>query len=495
MSSFIKLKALTFNFDNLSKNLFEGLSGSFHPGWTSLCSANGSGKTTLLHLLQGELNPVEGSLEIRGQIEYIPQGTDEKPLELEDFRYDFSRKGIELREALQIEDHFFDNWDNLSLGEKKKLQISIALSKNPDILLIDEPSNHLDAKSKEALLKILKKFKGVGLLVSHDRLLLNELCQKTTFLEQSELKIFKIPYKEAKEELMRSYEQQELETGKLKKEQKKLKRNIQHQVEKIDKGHKKLSKKDLSKKDHDSKNKINLAKLTGADLFDSRKKKVLSQKEQKVSHELKKLHVKKSYQLGVFFDSPPPRKSLIFKKESFDFNFLRIETPEIILKSRDKLAITGDNGAGKSTLLRHWINKTKIPYSYAPQDFSQKEREKLTKELLSLEKEEQGKIFTLVSCFGSDPKSILKGSLPSPGVWQKIMIALAIVQKVPLLFLDEPTNHIDLDGLEVLEEALKNYQGILIFISHDKYFVRNISNLELNLRKKGQVTRSNLEYI
>ena len=363
MSSFIRLKALTFNFDNLSKNLFEDLSGSFHPGWTSLCSANGSGKTTFLHLLQGELSPIEGSLEIRGQIEYIPQGTDEKPFELEDFRYDFSRKSIELREALHIEDHFFDNWDNLSLGEKKKLQISIALSKNPDILLIDEPSNHLDARSKEALLKILKKFKGVGLLVSHDRLLLNDLCQRTAFLEQHELKIFKTPYKEAKEELMRSYEQQEFETGKLKKEQKKLKRNIQHQVEKIEQGHKKLSKKGLSKKDHDTKNKINLAKVTGADLFDSRKKKVLSQKEQKVSQELKRIHVKKSYQLGVFFDSPPPRKNLIFKEESFDFGFIKIETPEITLKSRDKLAITGDNGAGKSTLLNHWIKKAKIPYS------------------------------------------------------------------------------------------------------------------------------------
>ena len=95
---------------------------------------------------------------------------------------------------------------------------------------------------------------------------------------------------------------------------------------------------------------------------------------------------------------------------------------------------------------------------------------------------------TLVSCFGSDPKTMAAGSQPSPGVWQKLMIAISIVNGAPILFLDEPTNHMDLRAIEILEEALGLYQGILVVISHDRSFIESICNQELRLKKTNEKT-------
>ena len=107
----------------------------------------------------------------------------------------------------------------------------------------------------------------------------------------------------------------------------------------------------------------------------------------------------------------------------------------------------------------------------------------------------KGKIFTLVSCLGSDPKSLAEGGLPSPGVWQKLVIGKSIVAGVPFLFLDEPTNHMDLSAIEALEEALSLYQGTLVIISHDRTFLNKVCHREFVLKKQNQTVTIDVKYM
>ena len=484
MSSFIKLQSISFSFDNLSSDIFSNLSVDFHLGWTSVCGPNGSGKTTLFKLISNELKPNSGLIKCQGKLVIVPQSTEEKPFGLEDFRYNYEKKAIKFREKLGVDESWYDRWDSLSIGERKRLQIAIALSESPDILLVDEPSNHVDLETKKVLLQSLKNFSGTGLMISHDRLFLNELCQQTAFLESKALKYYSSSYDIAKNELRNHYSSQVSHKETLKREEKKTKRAIQDQKDKIEQGKKNLSKKNISKKDHDAKSKINLAKVSGADFKDGRKKKVLSEKANRLSESISNFKTKKTYDLGVFFKEIPRVKTLYFPETSYDLGFLKLDLPEITLSKDDKLIITGKNGAGKSTLLKKWLSLITDRYSYAPQEFTEEEIQNLTNKLVVLDKETRGKIFTLISCFGSDPKSLNSGSRASPGVWQKLMIALAIIQESPILILDEPTNHMDLDAIEVLEEALTRFSGILICISHDENFINRIGNQFLHIEKK-----------
>lgn len=490
MSFFIQVENIDFSYNESRLPLFSNLCVNFHESWSSVCGPNGSGKTTLLKLISGEIKADLGTLRKKGELLSVPQSTEHPPSLLEEFQWNYSKEAIRLREKLELGDDWSERWETLSIGERKRLQIATALSSEANILLVDEPTNHVDEKTKKMILEALKSFRGVGILVSHDRLLLNELCQKTIFLEAGQAFSYNTYYDEARREHKTTREQKSQLKDKLKQEQKRLAKASQTQKEKIDQGKKFLSKKGLSTKDHDAKEKVNRAKLFNAGLAGSRKKQILERREERVKEEREGIQLEKTYDLGIFFEKPPRVKTILLEEEEFKLPFLTIKQERVALGKGDKLAITGRNGAGKSTLLKLWLKKLPKPYTYAPQEFTEKEMKELTKEVLALEKDIRGKIFTLVSCLGSSPKSLADKSPPSPGVWQKLMIARAIVEEVPLLILDEPTNHMDLPSLEVLEEALTRYEGMIICISHDRDFIEKVCNLSLHLEKKEGVTEA-----
>lgn len=484
----VDINDLHFTYDTLQKPLFNGVSISFSTGWTSICGSNGCGKSTLLALIAEQLQPDAGVIQRNGTLAMVSQSTEKAPSGLNEFRVDYRAAAIRLREGLSIHDDWFDRWQSLSIGERKRLQLASTLASEPDILLIDEPTNHLDSTTKQLILAALQQYRGVGILISHDRLLLNELCQRTAFLDGGDLELIGLPYDAAKEQWQQQLDYAVGQKIQLKKKAAKLSRSVQKQNQRIQKGAAKLSKRTLAKKDHDAKEKINLAKLTGADLADSRKKQVLQHKLDRLGQKIDDMHVKKNYDLGVFFQKPPRVRPIHFPAAVHDFGYLSIKVPDVYLDAGDKIVISGDNGVGKSTLLSFWQSSLNQSYAYAPQEFSSSEAKQLSDELLAINKEDRGRIMTLVSCFGSDPKTLIQGAVPSPGVWQKIMIALAIVKAVPVLILDEPTNHMDLPAIEVLEEAIGKYQGIMICVSHDQGFIDKLCKKNLRLSKNQSIT-------
>ncbi|MDB4934976.1 MAG: ATPase component of transporter, partial [Labilithrix sp.] len=157
------------------------------PGWYGLVGANGAGKTTLLRVLAGELAPTEGSVRREPRdacIAMCPQEVDALSEDVLAFARgdalgESAGKAAELQGRLGLVRGQLDRWPTLSPGERKRWQIGAALARAPDVLLLDEPTNHLDVEGRSLLVGALRRYRGIGVVVSHDRALLDELPRTT----------------------------------------------------------------------------------------------------------------------------------------------------------------------------------------------------------------------------------------------------------------------------------------------------------------------------
>ena len=179
MSCYVRFDSVSFKYENSPNLLFSDINFSFTSGWTGLVGGNGTGKSTLLSLVAGTLQPDSGKVLVKGRVGVCSQLYSGITEEDYSYIYDYSKELWEYRCLLDIEDDMFIREESLSGGEKKRVQLFSVLARNPDILLLDEPTNHLDAKNKGYLLDALKKFPGIGLIVSHDRGFLSELTDRT----------------------------------------------------------------------------------------------------------------------------------------------------------------------------------------------------------------------------------------------------------------------------------------------------------------------------
>ncbi len=162
-----------------SVSILSGVSLDLGPGWTAVVGANGGGKTTLLRLLAGELRPDAGAIERHSPsalVHLCRQRVDDAGSAVGDFAASWERAAIRLRARLDLEPEMLERWSTLSPGQRKRWQIGAALHARPDALLLDEPTNHLDGEARTRLVDALSHYRGTGVLVSHDRALIDELA-------------------------------------------------------------------------------------------------------------------------------------------------------------------------------------------------------------------------------------------------------------------------------------------------------------------------------
>ncbi|TGN11934.1 ATP-binding cassette domain-containing protein [Leptospira ilyithenensis] len=488
MLSHLSIHNLSFRFPGSSYYLIKEANLHFRNNWTGIVGRNGSGKTTLAKLITGELKPDQG--EIIGNVgaEYFPQEPILKSESLEEFLYDDSNESGFWKSMLGIEYDFLNRIDHLSYGERKRVLLAIAVFSNPGILILDEPTNHLDEESKDLFLTAMSEYKGIGILISHDRELL-DLCESCVFVNPPIAMQRAGNYTEACIEKEKEEEEVSRNLEQIRKAKKKLDQELKRRNEEALTADRKKSKKGLSLHDHDGRARINLARFTGKD---GHAGKLKSQLESRIGQMEKKesslrSELSKKDTLGASWKTGFSKRDFLFQKEEseLDFGYLKLKLGKLSLFPESKISLNGSNGSGKSSFLKWFaleLNLTNDKVFYLPQEFTKEDKNNLKIFFEEMDSEKKGEVLSTIHRFGSDPTRILESNDFSPGEWKKLSFAVALGNRPELLILDEPTNHLDLASIEVLESILQSAPSAILLVSHDIRFLERLSFSEWKIQ-------------
>ena len=455
-SSILTLSQVSYTFPSASAPTIDHASVSFPKGWTGIIGNNGCGKTTLARLACGLLTPDSGQVSPRLSYAYCEQDAGIQPELLFDFSCDYNKEAQKLRSLFNIDDKMLWRFSELSAGEQKKIQIAVAFWTNPELLILDEPTNHVDAACRNEMSHVLSTYKGTGLLISHDRTLLDNLVTQCLCFENRKIIMRPGTYSEVKRqsqlEIMSATREKEAQKARIQK----LQTEYAQRSHKAAQTAKRRSAKNLDKHDRDGRAKIKLAIYTGQDGKAGALAASMDARLKKEQEKLAALHIEKEYQSTLWVESKPsPRKTLLYlpAHQILTAQGRRLTIPTISLE-----------------------NTTPLQLLYLPQELSKEKREQILTTIRSLPKQEKGKLLSIVAQLNSDPKRILDGNETSPGEARKLFLALGILQAPELIIMDEPTNHLDIHSIEALEQALANFPGALLLISHDETFMEATTN-------------------
>jgi len=464
----LRAHAISFAFTD-SCPLFSDLSFQLEPGLTALVGENGAGKTTLLRLLAGELAPTAGHLRIDASTRVLaaqlsprePPITDELIAE-PGFHKILGQLGLDLAEL--------SRWDTLSFGERKRWQIAVALGAAPELLLLDEPSNHLDADGRAWLIAALKRFRGIGVLVSHDRELLDSLATHTLRLAGISTRLWRGNYTQARESWERERAERQDEKRRLQRERERAAEKLadarrEHQAAE---GSRSAGRRMRNPNDSETRG---ISAQTLADWAAGKRGRQVEV--------LRRAHEKASEaETGLVVEKDPGRQSIWLGHEPSPRPVL-LELGGRVVRRTDRIRIVGPNGAGKTTLIRALLAGSRLPGErvlHLAQEMTEAEGRAVLRELRSLDKASMGRAFSLIATLGLDPAHALATDAPSPGEVRKLMLGLALARKAWLLVLDEPTNHLDLPSIERLETALAQWPGALVLVTHDDRLAARCTN-------------------
>ncbi|EOQ87440.1 ABC transporter, ATP-binding protein [Leptospira yanagawae serovar Saopaulo str. Sao Paulo = ATCC 700523] len=502
MSKHLRIQNGSFRYETQSEPIFENLNVHFSTGWTGIIGKNGSGKSTLAKILLRDLSLDHGKVEGPIHVLYVSQDTEIDLNEVNDFLYDDSKETGFWKSRLQIKIQSAEEYQTLSFGEKRKFLLSHILSKQPEVLILDEPTNHIDAKSQMILRQAMRAYEGIGILISHDRSLLDEMTTSCVFLEKNFLEQRPGNYSEGKRERDREAKARILNWQSTKAERKKLEKEWKRRREEASLSHTKRSKKGLDLHDHDGRAKKDLVRVSGKDGMAGRLKNQIERRTERSAEKEKQIWetLPEKEIIGIQWQSHLTKRNHLFQYDAerlvLPFLYLELQFP-IKIGTHSRIAITGANGSGKSSLLRYLLESfegKQISYVYLPQEFSKRELEALFQKFRSLSDKEQAELLAIVHRLGSDPKRFLESKSLSPGEGKKLALAMQIETKAEVVLLDEPTNHLDLKSVEALEHSLQEIQSALVFVSHDASFVKTLAREEWVL-ENFRLTQKHLDRI
>ena len=496
---------------NVSVNLAAGSKAA-------LTGANGTGKSTLIKVMAGLIQPDDGNRSVSkdARIAYLPQSglthhgctLREEADKAFEFGYklqeELDKIGDDLKAGngnqkvlLERHDQILTEIENSGFNRRQATaeqilmglgfshedldkkceefsggwQMRIALAKNlmvnPDILLLDEPTNYLDIEAREWLEKFLNNYSGGFLLVSHDRYFLDHTINEVYELFNGDL--HRYPGNFTHYEKVREVE---LET--LIKEYEKQQEEIRHLQEFIDRFGYKASKAAQAQERQKMLDKILEHEIV-------------------IPESLKKIHFK--------FPQAPHSGRLVATLEkitkSYDGVHKVLDNLDLLLENGDRLVVAGHNGAGKSTLLRilagvdsDFEGSVKLGAGVSIGYFSQDNAETLKGSATILETIEADaplelipKVRDMLGAFLFRGDDVFKSlDVLSGGEKSRVALLKLLLKPVNLLILDEPTNHLDMHSKDVLLEALKDFGGTVIFVSHDRGFIEDLSTRVLELK-------------
>ena len=368
-----------------------------------------------------------------------------------------------------LEEDFNNSIENLSGGQKTRVALCKLLLQSPDILLLDEPTNHLDLEAIEWLEEFLSTYKGTLLVISHDRFFLDAVTNKTFQVINGHVNCYNAPYTKYLELRKKDYEAQ-LKAYNLQQAE------IKRQEEIIQKFRSFNREKSIKKAESREKA---LEKLDRLDAPDKEKGASKISFETTVKSGYDVLHIEN---LSKAFDD-----NKLFSNISFD------------LKRGEKVALIGENGRGKTTLLNIIMGKVKsdsgkavlgtnVNIGYYDQEQSDLDYNKTILDEVwdAFPDLTTTKIRTALGSFLFTGDDVFKKiETLSGGEKCRINILKLMLSKANFLLLDEPTNHLDIPSREALEDAILNYDGSMLIVSHDRYFLNKVINKIVELKEDG----------
>ena len=462
-------------------------------GWTGVVGSNGAGKTTLLELLAGEREPDTGVIRVQPaglRRQVCPQTVDRCTPEVEQFARALEGEARRIRGQLALEARELERWDSLSPGERKRWQVGAALSSDPDFLLLDEPTNHLDANARSRLIQALRGFRGTGVVVSHDRTLLDALATRTLRFDLGGIRCWRGSYTAASAAWQQEEQEQLDSYRKLQSEKKKVRRRLAdtHRKRTVAESRKRTSKHMKSAQDADARGRYKAKRRRSAEVALGRETHKLRGRLDRLAERAKGFDFAKALGRSLEVDyvpSPAPRLMSLELEEMRAGSLLLLREVHVQVARESRVHLAGPNGAGKTTLLMHLMETLRVPASrilYLPQELTPREELALLEELRACSADEQGRVLSIVAALGVDPDALLASARPSPGEARKLSLAFGLGRQVWALVLDEPTNHLDLPSIERIEAALADYPGALVIVTHDDAFARRCTHTLWELR-------------
>jgi ATPase subunit of ABC transporter with duplicated ATPase domains len=473
--------------------LLRDLDLRLRPGWLGVVGPNGSGKTTFLRLLEGDLSPDAGRIArspARLRAHLCAQAIEERPADVEDFAEAQDGLSAGLRGRLVLAPVDLERWPTLSPGERKRWQVGAALAREPELLLLDEPTNHLDADARARLIDALREHRGIGVVVSHDRSLLDTLTSSTLRFHAGAVDLYRGAYSIAREdwesrdrERRRARRQLQTEGRRERQRAAESRRRHDHASARM-----RTSKRIKGRKDSAGRAAFKAKRRRTAEVAAARDLRNASQRVERIAEQLSQTRFEKHLGRSLFVDwRPAPVPHLLTVELETLERGGRVLARDLRLSiaRESRVHLAGPNGAGKTTLLEALVAGARVPRDrllLLPQELAARETRTLLDEARSLDPETRGRLMNGVAALGVDPEALLSSEQPSPGEARKLALAMGLARQVWALVLDEPTNHLDLPSIERLEEALTAYPGALLVVSHDDAFGGRVANQRWELR-------------
>ncbi|RQX27818.1 ABC transporter ATP-binding protein [Staphylococcus warneri] len=386
--------------------------------------------------------------------------------QLEGYQYDSKIKTV--LHGLNFNEEDFDKPINdFSGGQKTRLSLAQMLLNEPDLLLLDEPTNHLDLETTKWLEDYLRYFKGAIVIISHDRYFLDKIITQVYDVALGEVKRYIGNYEQFIQQRDKYYEKRMQEYEKQQEEIKRLETFVEKNITRAStSGMAKSRRKTLEKMQRIDK-----------PMIDARSTNIQFGFDRNTGNDV--MHIK---QLEIGYDQTPITQPITME-----------------VSKGDHIAIIGPNGVGKTTLIKTIANRQSklagdITYgaNLNMGYYDQKQAEfKSNKTILdyvwdqypNMNEKDIRAVLGRFLFVQDDVKKIINDL--SGGEKARLQLALLMLQRDNVLILDEPTNHLDIDSKEMLEQALEHFEGTIIFVSHDRYFINQLANKVFDLDHDG----------
>ena len=497
-----------------------------------IIGSNGSGKTSLLKLIMGEYDATEGEVFISkgktvgvlsqyGAFDDVDGGTaiehmiaafpelvtmEQRLFELQELLGDVSdprhdayaveytdlnarfiaEGGLEFRSRsrsvlskLGFDDSAIErDVKYLSGGQRTRLALAVELAREPDILMLDEPTNHLDIETLGWLENYLVQYKKCVMIISHDRYFLDRVTNKTLSIEHHKAKLYNGNY-------TRSMEQRRIDREIYEKHYREQQKEIAH---------------------HE-------AYIAQQKRWNRERNIIAAESRQKLLDKMEKMEAPESDERAIRlkFTSAIASGNDVMTVKGLSMSFGQnklFSSLDFLVKRQDRLFITGPNGCGKSTLIKLMMQKLsatagKIEMGYNVEiGYYDQENQNLDESKTVLDElwdayptlPEQKIRATLAwfKFFGEDVFKTVR--VLSGGERARLTLSKLILSHMNVLILDEPTNHLDIDSKEALEEALQAFDGTIIAVSHDRYFIEKLATRIIRLKPEGYVESDMFDY-